>query len=135
MTSSRAAASDRPNSPPIVGEPKGKSWSAAEGLREVSTPLAALPSEIEFSADFPEPIHYDAERKLLSYRGQMYHSSYLYLFALSKDGPYERAIDQLFAKSVPPVASSATLPWGMISMVAAGALGILALVARMTQWI
>jgi len=102
-------------------------FQAAEGAREVSVPLAALPPNIAFDDDFPAPIRFDPVRKLLSYRGQMYHSNYVFLRGLSADSAYTHAIDQLFVASDPPESTSGSRTWllalGIVLAIAALAAG------------
>lgn len=74
-------------------------WDEALGQREVAVPLAYLPADVELAVDFPEPIRYDAERLVLAYRGVMPPGSYQRLRSLSKDLPFQLAVDRLFAAS------------------------------------
>jgi hypothetical protein len=73
-----------------------KTWDAAKGERETSARLDALPPELDFDDDFPEPIRYDAARGLLVYRGFMSYGSFRYLIQLHSDPGYARALDELF---------------------------------------
>ena len=73
-----------------------KTWDEAAGLPETFVPLACLPGKLTISANFPEPIHYDAERKRLVYRGFMCSASYTFLHGLSTEPAYVAALDALF---------------------------------------
>ena len=46
---------------------RGKTWLDARGLPEAAANLPALPNDLQFPDDFPEPICFDAARKLLLY--------------------------------------------------------------------
>ena len=76
-----------------------KTWIDAEGEREVTARLEALPVNVCLSEDFPEPLRYDSVRKLLLYRGFMSYGSFRYLRQLNSDPGYSRALDQLFTSS------------------------------------
>ena len=69
------------------------------GQRETAAKLERLPPGLDFPDGFPEPIAYDAPRRLLVYRGLMTHDSYAYLRLLSIDPAYLAALDQLRATS------------------------------------
>ncbi len=74
---------------------RNRTWREAAGQRESTVALEHLPPGLHFSETFPEPIAYDAVRKLLLYRGIMSHVSYTYLRQLSIDPAYTTALDQL----------------------------------------
>ena len=76
-----------------------KTWDQAQGDRQTSAPLEALPSSLQFDDDFPEPIRYDLARRILIYRGFMSYGSFQYLQQLHSDSGYARALDELFRKS------------------------------------
>ena len=76
-----------------------KTWSQAAGLPETAARLEALPPGLDFPADFPEPIRYDAARRLLVYRGFMASASYQFLRGRSADLAYLAALDVLFRDS------------------------------------
>ena len=87
---------------PPVSAPKpfrNKTWQQAEGSREVSARLAALPAGVQFLDDFAEPIRYDAARRLLLYRGFMTNTSFVELQRLSRDLDFARALEHLFTAS------------------------------------
>jgi hypothetical protein len=79
---------------------------------------------VEFPENFPEPICYEAARKLLRYRGMMFHGSYEFLHALSGDPAYLVAIDGLYVGSSQPVGERHWLRW----LVAGAAIGIAVLI-------
>src|SRR4051794_3118019 len=99
-----------PSERPALPEPSSR-WDAAAGKREVCVSLAALPANVSFDPSRPEPIRYDAAQKKLRYRGQMYHTNYMYLRSLSTDAAYGHAVDELFAASVPREEAAAKFPW------------------------
>jgi hypothetical protein len=78
---------------------RGKTWLDAQGLPEVAAKLTALPNDLQFPDDFPEPICFDTARKLLLYRGFMSYSSYRCLRQLHADTEYTRALEELFIAS------------------------------------
>jgi hypothetical protein len=78
---------------------RNKTWREAAGQTETAARLARLPPGLRFPEDYPEPIAYDAARKLLIYRGFMYHGSYTYLRQLSADAAYLAALDQIYVGS------------------------------------
>jgi hypothetical protein len=80
-----------------VASVRGPTWDEARGEREVSVPLAYLPTDVELADDFPEPIRYDAEKLVLAYRGVMTRASRQRLRGMSKDLPFQLAVDRLFA--------------------------------------
>jgi len=94
-----------------------KTWSEAEGQREIEAPLKVLPVGLSFSDDFPEPIRYDSVRKLLLYRGFMCYGSFHYLRQLHSDSGYARALDQLFTSSNGQL-TSRTRSWRWIALLA-----------------
>src|SRR5438128_1642419 len=51
-----------------------KTWQEAAGQRETAVKLERLPPGLDFPEGFPEPIAYDAVRRLLVYRGLMTHA-------------------------------------------------------------
>jgi hypothetical protein len=85
-----------------------RTWDACAGLLEAQSPLAKLDSKVVFGDDYPEPIRYDAERRLLRYRGFMSHATYVKLAALSDDREYQTALERLFVATSPPAVSP---PW------------------------
>jgi hypothetical protein len=91
-------------------------WDAAAGKREACVSLASLPANITFDDSCPEPIRYDAAQKKLRYRGQMYHTNYMYLRSLSTDAAYGHAMDELFAASVPRDEAGAKFPWMWVAV-------------------
>jgi hypothetical protein len=74
-------------------------WVKAAGKKETSVPLQRLPPGLDLSAGVDEPIHFDAARRLLLYRGFMCHGSYLYLRKLSSDLDYLTALDVLYVRT------------------------------------
>jgi hypothetical protein len=100
-------------------------WDRARGQREVSVPLAYLPRDIDFTQEFPEPIRYDADKLKLVYRGVMPSASYHLLRNLSKDLPFQLAIDRLFALSAAaPRRPSRWIACGSLSLAAVVLLGV-----------
>ena len=95
-----------------------KTWSQAEGEREISIRLETLPSDLYFPEDFPEPIRYDPVRKLLLYRGFMSYGSFHYLRQLCCDCGYARALDILFTSSSHPSNSRRLSGWAIVIFVA-----------------
>ena len=84
VAQSPAALAERaPAAPPVAG--LKRTWDARAGMREAESPLAQLDPSIHFDGEYPEPIRYDAERKVLRYRGPMSHASFVVLRALSDD--------------------------------------------------
>ena len=77
----------------------GKTWKQAEGLSETIAPLEQLPEGVQFGEDFPEPICYDPQRKVLKYRGQMFHGNFTYLSSMSRDVRFYQALEVIFVKS------------------------------------
>jgi hypothetical protein len=77
----------------------GKTWKQAEGMQETVAPLESLPPGVEFGGSFPEPICYDPQRKVLRYRGPMFHGNFTFLSSLSRDVKFYRALEELFVKS------------------------------------
>jgi len=65
-----------------------KTWGEAAGLPETAARLDHLPQGLDFPADFPEPMHFEPERKRLIYRGFMCSVSYAYLRGLSTGTAY-----------------------------------------------
>jgi hypothetical protein len=107
---------DRPHpsttsSPSVAGQSadsgtalvRKRTWDACAGLPECEVPLAQLDSAVCFDDDYPEPIRYDAARRVLRYRGTMSHASFVRLHSLSRDRDYLRAMEQLFVASAPPL--------------------------------
>jgi hypothetical protein len=82
-------------SPKRIVRHRYKTWREAAGQREFAVELERLPPGLDFPEGFPEPIAYDAGRKVLVYRGVMSHVSYTYLRQLSIDPAYTAALDQL----------------------------------------
>src|SRR5262245_23738920 len=93
--------------------PRTKTWHDAAGQKELAARLQRLPPGLHLPADFPEPLMYDDQRKLLVYRGFMSQCSYTYLRQLSNDPAYLVAVDQLYVGSSYSVAraSSRTRTW------------------------
>jgi hypothetical protein len=90
----------------------------------VSVSLAQLPEGVSFPDDFREPISYDEQQHRLRYRGEMYHSSYLYLESLSPDPAFARCIEELFtASTAPPPQPRRILPWMIVGLVSLLLLG------------
>ena len=129
-----SAVSERPTTAVETSSPTRSRWEAAEGKREVGVPLASLPAGVSFSADCPEPIRYDAAHKSLRYRGQMYHTNYMYLRSLSTDAAYGHAVDELFAASVPPDPAVASIPWPIFAGTALALLGIAGMAAMWVMY-
>mgnify|MGYP003577100870 CR=1 FL=1 len=103
---SSAAPSDTASLPAI------RTWEACAGQQEVQSPLARLDSKVVFNHDYPLPICYDAERKMLRYRGFMSHATYLKLAALSDDREYQTALEHLFVATSPsPIPAAWQVPW------------------------
>ena len=73
-----------------------KTWDEAVGLPETFSFLERLPKGLAFPPDFPEPIHYDEQRKRLIYRGFMCSVSFHFLHSLTTDPHYIAAVDALF---------------------------------------
>jgi hypothetical protein len=117
----------------VGGAAKGKTFQEALGLREVAVPLVRLPDAVAFAADFPEPIAFDPDRRLLKYRGPMYHSSYVFLRAQSSDPEYDRALEQLFVATAAPD-RPATSRWWIIAGSVAAIVG-LAVLAVLVLWL
>lgn len=90
---------------------QNKTWQEAAGEREVTAPLAALPLGVAFGEDFPEPIQYDAARRVLRYRGFMSNTSFQELQHLSNDLFYMRALEQLFTASAIEPESKTNYHW------------------------
>ena len=101
MSSDKPAESQNSPSPSKASlpAPVGKTWNQAAGLPETVAPLEELPSGIQFGEDFPEPICYDSRRKVLIYRGQMFHSNFTFLSSMSRDARFYHALEQLFVNS------------------------------------
>jgi hypothetical protein len=103
------------------------SWQQAAGQRTVSAPLSQLPPGVQFEDDFPEPIHYDAARKRLEYRGFMPHPSFVALQRLSNDYEFLRCLERLFAESAQPETPRAPFPaWLMLAPAGAVVAGAIA---------
>jgi hypothetical protein len=90
---------------------QGKSWKEAEGLPETTAPLEELPAGVEFGENFPEPICYDPQRKVLVYRGQMFHANFTFLSTMSKDARYYHALELLFVNSSKPASPKRWWLW------------------------
>lgn len=116
-----------PPAPPPTGGPN-RAWAAAAGKPETATPLPGLPAGLELGDGVDEPIHFDAARKLLLYRGFMCHGSYLYLRHQSEDLSYLAALDQLYVKSAGN--DSAKRGAGMLMI----ALGVVAAGLALALW-
>ena len=104
-----------------------KTWQQAVQEREVTAPLAALPKGVSFGDDFPEPIQYDAVRRVLRFRGFMSNTSFQELQHLSNDLDYMRALEQLFTASAIEPQPAAHYGWIAGAIVAALLLLILGL--------
>ena len=102
-----------------------KTWREAAQEREVSAPLAMLPSGIGLNDDFPEPMQYDANRRVLRYRGFMSNTSFQELQRLSNDLDYMRALEQLFTASA--IEPQPARHYGLIAGAAVGVLALLLL--------
>jgi len=109
---------------PAVEEPLGRTWEQCAGLRESAVPLTGLDASLSLGDAFPEPIHYDAARGVLLYRGLMSHGSFRYLGGLSRDYRYQRALEQLFVATATPEAAGPS--WTIWTGVAAAAIALLA---------
>jgi hypothetical protein len=111
---------------------RNKTWAQAAGSREVSAPLAKLPEDVSFPECFPEPIHYDAARHLLMYRGFMTNSSYVELQKLSRNLDYTRALEKLFTASAQdPVEQKPATPWIVLGIIGTALVAVATLVWRM----
>src|SRR5262245_40928787 len=111
----------------VKEQPKGtaayrnKTWREAAGQKETVARLERLPPGLTFADDFPEPITYDPQRRLLLYRGFMYHGSYIYLRQLSGDSAYLTALNEVYLTSAyEPSAHRAWPYW--LALVLTGAL-------------
>jgi len=102
---------------------RNKTWQQAAGLHETAARLEHLPAGLAFPEDFPEPIVYDADWKLLLYRGFMYHGSYLFLRELSTDPAYIAALDVLYQESSCPRRSWRARLWLLAALIGLGAMG------------
>ena len=109
-----------PSTPPPTW--RNKTWQQAAGLHETASRLDHLPPGLAFPEDFPEPITYDADWKLLLYRGFMYHGSYLFLRQLSSDPAFIAALDVLYQESSCPRRSWRGRPWLLAVLMGLGAL-------------
>jgi len=109
-----------------------KSWAEAAGLPETSARLTRLPPGLNFPDDFPEPIHFDAARKRLIYRGFMASASYRFLHALSADPDYITALDQLYQGSSYALKPRPGIQRGWLWLILVA--GLLALVAVVWAW-
>jgi hypothetical protein len=107
-----------------------RSWDQAEGDRQTTARLEALPSGLHFDDDFPEPIRYDAARRALTYRGFMSYGSFQYLQQLHSDSGYTRALDELFRCSSGVVDPPKRAWWWPGVIAAIGAATLAALVLR-----
>jgi hypothetical protein len=74
-------------------------WHNAIGNQEIAVPLAALPQGVVLGESLDEPIWYDANRKLLCFRGFMCSASYTHLRRLSHDAAYLIALEKLYMGS------------------------------------
>jgi hypothetical protein len=102
---------------------KKRTWDACAGLHEVQSPLTKLDSAVVFGDDYPEPIRYDAARKVLRYRGFMSHATYVKLAALSDDRAYQTALERLFVATSPTAEAPAwQMPWRSMAVAAAAAI-------------
>ncbi len=115
--------------PPAPAAPPAPNlaWGKAAGKPESSAPLARLPDGLDLDNGVDEPIHYDAARRLLQYRGFMCHGSYIYLRNLSADLDFLRALDLLYVRSADHTpARRGRVPWlavggALLALVALGA--------------
>ena len=109
-----------------------RTWDACAGQQEVQAPLARLDSEVVFDSDYSLPIRYDAERRVLRYRGFMSHATYVRLAALSDDREYQTALERLFVATSPSAITPAwQVPWKGL---AAGVMALVLLAAGWYQW-
>jgi hypothetical protein len=112
--------------------PTKRTWDACAGLHEVQAPLARLDSKVILDNEYPVPIRYDAERKLLRYRGFMSHATYLKLAALTDDRDYQTALERLFVATSPTAEASAwQVPWKALG---AAVIVVVALAAGWYAW-
>jgi len=112
--------------PPIAANPPKRTWDACAGLHEAQAPLARLDPKVVFGDDYPFPIRFDAERKVLRYRGFMSHATYVKLAALCDERDYQTALERLFVATSPTVeAPVRQVPWKAI---AAGAVAVVVMV-------
>ena len=99
--------------------PSKRTWDACAGLHEVQAPLARLDSQLVFDSEYPVPIRYDVERKVLRYRGFMSHATYVKLAALSDDRDYQTALERLFVATSPTAeAPGWRVPWKSLATAA-----------------
>ncbi|HHT9118933.1 MAG TPA: metallophosphoesterase [Candidatus Hypogeohydataceae bacterium YC41] len=63
---------------------------------EINTPLKNLPPEVKFPDSLKDKIHYDANNKLLIFRGVMLKEEKDELLGLSADKAYREAVKELF---------------------------------------
>lgn len=117
----QAAVTPTPSTDCTASVARKRTWEACAGLHEVLSPLAKLDSAVVFGDDYPEPIHYDADRKVLRYRGFMSHATYVKLSALSDDREYQTALERLFVATSPTAEAPAwQVPWkGVVGAAAA----------------
>jgi hypothetical protein len=116
----------------VAASPGKRTWEACAGLHESQAPLARLDNKVVFGNDYPLPIRYDAERKLLQYRGFMSHATYVKLAALCDDRDYQTALERLFVATSPSVeAPVRQVPWkGIAAAVVAVAVMVCGWYAR-----
>jgi hypothetical protein len=72
---------------------------------EYSVKLSQLPAKVSISGRLAERFRYDAERKLLVYRGFMTKCAYDEISALSDNLDYHRAVEELFVLTSAEVSS------------------------------
>jgi hypothetical protein len=99
---------------------RNKTWREAAGQKETAARLERLPPGLALGDDFPEPMAYDPERKLLVYRGFMYHGSYTFLRQLSGDSAYLTALNEIYLTSAYQRPTARTWPrWLAVAAAAA----------------
>ncbi len=63
--------------------------------------LDRLPDGFTFPTDLEHRFHFDAERRLLSYRGYMSKADFDRVCERTKDWPFRRVLEDLFRQCVP----------------------------------
>jgi hypothetical protein len=122
LSSEAGVATSAPPRTTPQAAPPPRTWAACAGLYESEVPLASLDPAVRFDDDYPDPIRYDASRRVLRYRGRMSHASFMRLQVLSNDRSYQRALEQLFVASALPPEARAPVSWVLWPALAAGLL-------------